>query len=155
MPEIVEIHRKFYDKGKKKLIRDFLPYGDIVKYAFKGTFDTGGDKHLSSILVPPGMQLKLLLLRVATQEPTGAKFYIKQTAQTGDLGSSPPGGYDHPTVPAAYIDFPMVEAAGAEVIGPQPLNAPIHVCEGSIDFYVQDPKASPYEYILAYWGVMQ
>ena len=155
MPELQATHPTYYDKGKKKLIPQELPYGDIVKYASKGTFTTSGDKHLSSILIPAGKQLKLLFLRIATQEPTGAKFYIYQTAQTYDLGTSPPGGIHWPSVTAAYIDFPMVEAAGAEVIGPQPLTAPIHVCEGSVDFYIQNAKASPHEYIMAYWGVVQ
>lgn len=154
MPELHAIHDTYYDKGKRKLIAQELPTGDIVKYAFKGTFTTSGDKHLSSVLITAGMQLKILFLRVWTQEPTGAKFYIYQTAETYDLGTSPPGGVDHPAVTAAYIDYPMVEAAGAEVIGPQPLTAPIHVCEGSIDFYIQNAKASPHEYGLAYWGVM-
>ena len=155
MVEIIEIENMKYDKGKKKLIKDFLPYGDIVKGAGKATYDSGGDKHLASILVPGGQQLKLLFLRVWTQETSGAIFEIQQTAQTGDLGSSPPGGIHHPAVSPAYIDYPMLEAAGAEVIGPQPLDSPVHVLEGSVDIYIQNAIASPYYYGFSYWGVVQ
>lgn len=155
MPEIVAIENIKYDKGKKELIKDFLPYGDIVKGAGKATYTSAGDKHLASILIPGGQQLKLLFLRVWTQEPTGAIFEILQTAQTGDLGSSPPGGIHWPDVASAYIDYPMLEAAGAEVLGPQPLDSPIHVLEGSVDLYIQAAKATPYYYGFSYWGVVQ
>lgn len=145
----------YWDKGKKEIVDDFLPYGDIVKGAFKGTFTTSGDKHLASILVPGGQQFKLLFLRVWTQEPAGAIFEIVQTAQTGDLGSSPPGGIHHPTVTTAHIDYPMLESAGSEVMGATELVNPIHVLEGSVDIYIQAAKASPYYYGMAYWGVVQ
>jgi hypothetical protein len=155
MGEIIEIENMHYDKGKKTLVKDFLPYGDIVKGAGKATYQASGDKQLASILIPGGQQLKLLFLRLWTQTPAGAIFEIVQTAQTGDLGSSPPGGIHHPTVTSAHIDYPMLEAAGAEVLGPQPLEAPIHVLEGSVDLYIQDAVASPYYYGWAYWGVVQ
>ena len=153
--EIFAIENLKYDKGKKELIKDFLPYGDIVKGAGKATYESGGDKHLASILIPGGQQLKLLFLRVWTQTPTGAIFEILQTAQTGDLGSSPPGCIHWPAVAAAYIDYPMLEAAGAEILGPQPLDSPIHVLEGSVDLYIQEAVASPYYYGFSYWGVVQ
>lgn len=153
--EIIAIENIKYDKGKKELIKDFLPYGDIVKGAGKATYEAGGDKHLASILVPGGQQLKLLFLRVWTQTPTGAIFEILQTAQTGDLGSSPPGGIHWPAVASAFIDYPMLEAAGAEILGPQPLDSPIHVLEGSVDLYIQEAIASPYYYGWSYWGVVQ
>lgn len=155
MPEVIEIENMKYDKGKKGLVKDYLPYGDIVKSAFKGTFESSGDKHLASIQIPGGEQLKILFLRVWTQTQTGAIFEILQTQGVGDLGSSPPGGIDHPSVTSAYIDYPMLEAAGAEVIGPQPLESPIHVLEGSVDIYIQNAEASPYYYGFAYWGVRQ
>jgi hypothetical protein len=155
MPEITEIENMKYDKGKKKLVKDYLPYGDIVKGAGKATYESGGDKHLASILIAGGKQLKLLFLRVWTQEPSGAIFEIQQTSQTGDLGSSPPGGVDHTSVTSAYIDYPMLEAPGAEVIGPQPLESPIHVLEGSVDLYIQEAIASPYYYGWGFWGVVQ
>lgn len=155
MPEIVYTSEYIYDKGKKKLIEKEYPYGDIVKFAFKGSFTTMGDKLLSNVLIPAGRQLKLLFLRVWTQTAGGAIFEIRQTAQLGDLGSSPPGGFDHPLVTTAIIDYPMLEAAGAEVLGSQPLDSPIHVLEGSIDFLIQAAIASPDYYGLAYWGVMQ
>ncbi len=155
MPEIIAIENIKYDKGKKELIKDFLPYGDIVKGAGKATYTASGDKHLASIVILGGQQLKLLFLRVWTQTPTGAIFEIVQTSSIVDLGSSPPGGIHHPLVPSAYIDFPMLEAAGAEVIGPQPLDSPIHVLEGSVDLYIQDAIASPYYYGFSYWGVVQ
>jgi len=144
-----------YDKGKKKLIQKEYPYGDIIKRAFKATFETVGDKLVASLLIPAGQQLKLLFLRVWTQEPAGAVFEIVQTTQTGDLGSAPPEGIDHPAVTTAHIDYPMLEAAGAEVLGPEPLDSPIHVMEGSIDFYIQSAQASPYFYGLSLWGVRQ
>lgn len=153
--ELIAIENIKYDKGKKELIKDFLPYGDIVKGAGKATYEAGGDKHLASILVPGGQQLKLLFLRVWTQTPTGAIFEILQTAQTGDLGSSPPGGIHWPAVASAFIDYPMLEAAGAEILGPQPLDSPIHVLEGSVDLYIQEAIASPYYYGWSYWGVVQ
>ena len=152
--EIIEIENMKYDKGKKRLVKDFLPYGDIVKGAGKATYEAGGDKHLASILVPGGKQLKLLFLRVWTQTPTGAIFEIQQTAQTGDLGSSPPGGIHHPAVASAFVDYPMLEAAGAETWD-QPLDSPLHVLEGSVDLYIQDAIASPYYYGFSYWGVVQ
>ena len=155
--ELVEIERMWYDKGKKQLIKDFLPYGDIVKGAGKATYQSSGDKHLASILIPGGQQLKLLFLRVWTQEPTGATFEIQQTWQPGDLGSSPPGGIHHPPpgVTSAFIDYPMLESPGAEVLGPEPLEHPIHVLEGSVDLWIQNAKASPYYYGWAYWGVVE
>ncbi len=155
MPEIIAIENLKYDKGKKEIVKDFLPYGDIVKGAGKATYTASGDKHLASILIPGGQQFKLLFLRVWTQTPAGAIFEIQQTAQTGDLGSSPPGGIHWPAVTPAHIDFPMLEAAGAEVIGPQPLDSPMHVLEGSVDLYIQDAIASPYYYGFSYWGVVQ
>ena len=153
--ELIAIENIKYDKGKKELIKDFLPYGDIVKGAGKATYTASGDKHLASILIPGGQQLKLLFLRVWTQTPTGAIFEILQSAQTGDLGSSPPEGIHWPAVAAAYIDYPMLEAAGAEILGPQPLDSPIHVLEGSVDLYIQEAVASPYYYGFSYWGVVQ
>ncbi len=153
--ELIAIENIKYDKGKKELIKDFLPYGDIVKGAGKATYTESGDKHLASILVPGGQQLKLLFLRVWTQETSGAIFEILQTAQTGDLGSSPPGGIHWPDVAAAIIDYPMLEAAGAEILGPQPLDSPIHVLEGSVDLYIQNAIASPHYYGWSYWGVVQ
>lgn len=155
MPEIIAIENIKYDKGKKELIKDFLPYGDIVKGAGKATYTASGDKHLASILIPGGQQFKLLFLRVWTQTPAGAIFEIHQTQQTGDLGSSPPGGIHWPNVATAVIDYPMLEAAGAEIIGSQPLDSPMHVLEGSVDLYIQDAVASPYYYGWSYWGVVQ
>ena len=97
--------------------------------------------------------MKLLFLRVWTQNPDGAVFSIVQTnptaaGQTGDVEAYPVVG----AVPSGVRDYPMLESAGAEVLRGS-LKDPVHVLEGSIDFKVLRVDASPYRYGVVWWGV--
>jgi len=137
--------KKLYDLGKREYVDEKLPY-KVVRGAWKGTLDVA-NKVVSNYVVEAGKQLKILFLRVWTEYSGGATFKITQTAQTGDLGSAPSG----------TVDYPFLEAAGAEVIGPVPLNSPIHVLEGSIDFIIQDPlpsQSTTNKFGLVWWGIV-
>jgi len=68
--------------------------------------------------------------------------------QTGGVEAYPVVG----NVPSGVRDYPMLEAAGAEVLHGN-LRQPIHVLEGSIDFNILNAVASPAEYGIAWWGV--
>jgi hypothetical protein len=147
---------KLKDLGLQREVMEALPYA-VVGGAWEGSFTANYDKYTAlTHVVPSGQQLKILFLRVWTQDPSGAKFSIVQTnptkaGQTGGVEAYPVVG----SVPEGVRDYPMLEAAGAEVIGPQPLNAPIHVLEGSINFNVLYAKASPYHYGIVFWGVQK
>jgi len=105
-------------------------------------------------VVPTGQQLKILFLRVWTQDTGGAIFSIVQTnptatGQTGDVEAYPVVG----SVPEGVRDYPMLEAAGAEVLHGS-LKDPIHVLEGSIEFRIHGPiTADGDKYGVAWWGV--
>lgn len=137
------------DLGKRDNLEEKLPYGFIQRFAWKGTLgaaadldtDDEGNLLLSRRYVAAGDQLKLLFLRVWTQVEGGSKFIIRQT-----------GGTAH-GLPSGTIDVPMLEAAGAEVLGPQPLISPIHVLEGSVDILLQHAVPTAGEIGVAWWGV--
>jgi len=65
------------------------------------------------------------------------------------VGSAPVG-----LVGSAYRDYPMLEAAGAEVLRGS-LKDPVHVLEGSIDFGIMDTPtpATGSRYGIVWWGV--
>lgn len=140
--------KKLKDLGLQREVMEALPYA-VVGGAWEGSFTANYDEYKALIhQVPAGKQLKILFLRVWTQDPSGARFSIVQT--------NPTSGATYPqvgSVPAGVRDYPMLEAAGAEVIGPQPLNAPIHVLEGSVDFNILNATASPYRHGIVWWGV--
>jgi len=146
----IKIKKLVKDLGLKKEVMEALPYA-VVGDAWEGSFTENYDEYtVSSFEVPAGKQLKILFMRIWTQDPNGAIFSIVQT--------NPTSGKTYPqvgSVPSGVRDYPMLEAAGAEVIGPQPLNAPIHVLEGSVDFKILYARASPYRHGLVWWGVIE
>jgi len=150
---------KLKDLGLQREVMDALPYA-VVGGAWEGSFDSplGSDEYKTVLnhVVPAGKQLKILFLRVWTQESGGARFSIVQTnptaaGQTGDVEAYPVVG----SVPEGVRDYPMLEDAGAEVLHGS-LKDPIHVLEGSIDFRILGPTPSPAtgsKYGVVWWGV--
>jgi len=147
------------DLGLQKEVMDALPYA-VVGGAYEGSFDSplGADEYKTILnhVVPAGQQLKILFMRIFTQETSGARFRIVQTnptatGQTGDVEAYPVVG----SVPQGVRDYPSLEAAGAEVLHGS-LRDPIHVLEGSIDFQILGPTPSPAtgsKYTFVWWGV--
>lgn len=176
---MVEIKKNLIkDIGLQREVFEALPYA-VVGGAWEGSFDAQPmyDEFYYTPLnhvVPTGHQLKILFLRIWTQESTGARFAIIQenpstTGLTGTIeaypvvGSVPPGAAvtDTPTA----RDYPMLEAAGAEVLTGS-LVDPVHVLEGSIDFNILAlwPGAAAQaaagaftgsRYGIAWWGVQK
>jgi len=150
---------KIKDLGLNKQVWDALPTA-VVGGAWEGSFTSplGADEYKTVLnhIVPAGQQLKILFLRVWTQETSGARFSIVQTnptaaGQTGEVEAYPVKG----SVPSGVRDYPMLEAAGAEVLHGS-LRDPIHVLEGSIDFRILGATPSPAtgsKYALVWWGV--
>lgn len=145
------------DLGLQRIVHDALPYA-VVGDAWKATFSGPASLFIPlNYIVPTGHQLKILFLRVWTQEAGGAVFFIRQTnptalGQTGLIEAYPVVG----NVPSGYRDYPMLEAAGAEVLRGS-LRDPIHVLEGSIDFGIQHtpiPATGAY-YGISWWGVIK
>ena len=172
MPEVQK--RLVKDIGLQREVEEALPYA-VVGEAWEGSFDSGlmyDDFYHTALnyVVPTGHQLKILFLRVWTQETTGARFAIVQenpsaAGMTGTVeaypvvGSVPPGASvtDTPTI----RDYPMLEAAGAEILHGS-LVDPIHVLEGSIDFNILAiwPGAAAGDftdarYGISWWGVIK
>jgi len=163
------------DLGLQEEVMVALPYA-VVGESWEGSFDAQpmyDDFYYTPLnyVVPAGLQLKILFLRVWTQETTGARFSIVQenpstTGLTGTVeaypvvGSVPPGAAvtDTPTV----RDYPMLEAAGAEILHGS-LVDPIHVLEGSIDFNIlalwpggaANDDFTDARYGIAWWGVIK
>lgn len=157
------------DEGIKDYVKERLPY-EVERDAWKGSIwelvqqDPGlgpleddDQRVILTHIVPTGKQFKLLFLRVWTQDTSGTKFKIQQTnptatGQTGSVEAYPVLG----SVPEGILDYPYIEAAGAEVLGPVPLESPIHVLEGSVDFLVQIERAAEMtggsKISVSYWG---
>ncbi len=176
---MVQIFKKLYkDIGLQREVEDALPYA-VVGDAWEGSLDAqpmfaGNFFTPLNYIVPTGHQLKILFLRVWTQESSGARFSIIQenpstTGLTGTVeafpvvGNVPPGAgvTDTPTA----RDYPMLEAAGAEILHGS-LVDPIHVLEGSIDFNILSlwPGAAAAaaagdftgaRYGISWWGVIK
>ncbi len=138
---MVQIFKKLYkDIGLQREVEDALPYA-VVGDAWEGSFDAqpmfaGNFFTPLNYVVPNGQQLKILFLRAWTEESSGARFSILQsnptaTGQTGTTEAYPVVG----NVPSGVRDYPMLEAAGAEILHGSLID-PIHVLEGSIDFNV-------------------
>jgi hypothetical protein len=144
--------RKLKDLGLKREVFEALPYA-VVRGAWEGSLETGlaeGEyATVMSHVVPAGRQLKILFLRVWTQNTTGAIFSIVQaTPEKGEPGYPVVG-----SAPEGVVDYPMLEAAGAEVLRGS-LKDPVHVLEGSIDFRILGPVTpSGARYGVVYWGV--
>lgn len=146
---MVQINKNLIkDIGLQREVEMALPYS-VVGGAWEGSLTVGpmfDDFFYTPLnyVVPAGQQLKILFLRVWTQESSGARFAIVQenpstTGLTGTteaypvVGSVPPGAAITDT--PRTRDYPMLEAAGAEVLTGSLLD-PVHVLEGSIDFNV-------------------
>jgi len=155
------------DLGLQREVMDALPYA-VVGGAWEGSLTALSDLYTAIIhVVPAGQQLKMLFLRVWTQNTDGAKFSIYQTnpaaGDAGDIESNPvvgsvPGATTLvPTQSAGFRDYPMLEAAGCETLRGS-LRDPIHVFEGSITFNLihKYPVGTPLtgdRCGIAYWGV--
>ena len=150
--------KKYKDLGLKREVTESLPYA-VVGNAWEGslisTIATDSYKTLINHIVPAGKQLKVLFLRVWTTDSSGARFSIVQTnptatGQTGGVEAYPVVG----SVPSGTRDYPMLEAAGSEVLHGD-LTRPIHVLEGSVDFRLLGYKAGPTSnrYGIVWWGV--
>jgi len=157
---VVEIVKRMVkDLGLKREVFEALPYA-VVRGAWEGSFTSplGPDEYKTVLthIVPAGKQLKILFLRVWTQESGGARFAIVQSnptaaGQTGDVEAYPVVG----SAPEGVVDYPMLEAAGAEVLRGS-LKEPVHVLEGSVDFRILGPTPSPAtasRYGIVWWGV--
>ncbi len=151
------IMKTLKDIGLQREVLDALPYA-VVGGAYENSFEepmlTKDDYAVwLNHVVPTGHQLKLLFLRVWTQNETGAKFSIEQTnptetGQTGEVEAYPVVG----NVPEGTRDYPMLEANGAEVLRGS-LVDPVHVLEGSIEFRILGPAAAAGDrYGVAWWG---
>jgi len=135
------------DLGLQREVVDALPYA-VVGGTWMGSFDVAlPAPNWQSILnhvVPAGSQLKMLFLRVWTQSEHGAKFSIVQT----NTGYTVVG-----SVPSGVRDYPMLEAAGCEVLRGG-LRDPVHVLEGSIEFRIHGHvNAAGDRYSISWWGV--
>lgn len=162
------ILNKIKDLGLNRQVLDALPTS-VVGGAFEGSIwtnvPTGGFWKLLNYIVPHGQQLKILFLRVSTTDAGGATFQIVQTnpaaaGLTGTVEAYPVVGSVPPFVNGASAtrDFPMLEAAGAEVLhSSSGLRDPIHVCEGSIDFLLDGFQTGPgtNRYSIVWWGVVE
>jgi hypothetical protein len=151
---------KVKDLGVQREVMEALPYA-VVGGAWEGSLSeaiaTGSYKTVLNHVVPTGKQLKILFLRVWTTDSGGARFSIVQTnptatGQTGDTEAYPVVG----SVPEGTRDYPMLEAAGAEVLRGS-LKDPVHVLEGSVEFRLLGYKAGPSSnrYSITWWGVQK
>jgi len=145
------------DLGLQREVMDALPYA-VVGGAWSGSFTAVSDLYTALVhIVPHGKQLKILFLKVWTQESDGAKFSIVQSnptavGQTGTTEAYPVVG----SVPSGVRDYPMLEAAGCETLRGS-LEDPVHVCEGSINFnilYILAPLNGS-RYGIVWWGVQK
>jgi hypothetical protein len=86
--------RKLKDLGLQREVVEALPYA-VVGGAWEGSFTANYDSYtVLAHVVPKGQQLKLLFLRVWTQDPSGARFSIVQVnptaaGQTGAVEAYP------------------------------------------------------------------
>jgi len=133
------IKKEIKDLGLQREVFEALPYA-VVGGAYEGSFQAAmaGTEYFTALnyVVPHGQQLKILFLRVSTQEAGGARFSIVQTnpattGLTGTVEAYPVVG----SVPSGTRDYLLLEAPGAEVLRGG-LVDPVHVLEGSIDFRI-------------------
>lgn len=151
---------KVKDLGLNRIVLDALPTSVVG-----GAFDSslwqnilvGGYAAILNHVVPHGQQLKILFLRVFTTNANGCRFAIVQTnptaiGQTGSIEAYPAQG----SVPSGVRDYPMLEAAGAEVLHGS-LRDPVHVFESSVEFRLLGFQAGPTinRFGLVWWGVQE
>ena len=138
---MVVFNKKLYkDIGLQREVEDALPYA-VVGGAWEGSFENNpmyDDLYYTALshIVPSGQQLKVLFLRVWTEAAGGSRYCVYQTnpAATGATGTVEA----YPVVgntPSGARDYPMLEAAGAEVLRGSLID-PVHVLEGSVEFRV-------------------
>jgi len=161
------ILNKIKDLGLQREVAEALPYA-VVGGAWEGSLTSplsnGEYMTVLNHVVPAGKQLKILFLRIWTQEDTGARFRIVQTnpsaaGETGDVEAYPAVGSVPPysAGESAVRDYPFLEAPGAEVLRGS-LKDPVHVLEGSIDFQLLGATPSPAtgaRYSITWWGVQK
>jgi len=150
---------KIKDLGLQREVADALPYA-VVGGAWEGSLTSPlSDGEYITVLnhvIPAGHQLKVLYLRISTQESTGARFRIVQTA----TGYSAVGSVVYDTDSPAgdgVRDYPFLEAPGSEVLRGS-LRDPVYVLEGSIDFQLLGATPSPATgsyYSISWWGVQK
>lgn len=161
----MEIHQHgIKDLGLQRKVLEALPYA-VVGGAWEGSFTAAmaGTAYFTALnhIVPAGHQLKILFLRVCTQEQDGARFSIYETnptaaGVTGTVEAYPVVG----SVPNGARDYLLLEAPG-EQLDRGGLVDPVHVLEGSIDFRIlaQYPgaavagPATGARYNIVWWGV--
>lgn len=158
------IKKEIKDLGLQREVFEALPYA-VVGGAWEGSFQAAmaNDAYFTALnhIVPHGQQLKILFLRICTQEQTGARFSIVQTnpaaaGATGTVEAFPVVG----SVPSGARDYMLLEAPGEE-LSRGSLVDPVHVLEGSIDFRIlaQYPgavvagPATGARYNIVWWGV--
>jgi hypothetical protein len=164
---MVQLFKKeIKDLGLQREVFEALPYA-VVGGAYEGSFAAAmaGNAYFTALnyVVPHGQQLKILFLRICTQETGGARFSIYQTnpvaaGATGTVEAYPVVG----SVPSGARDYMMLEAPGEEVLRGS-LVDPVHVLEGSIDFRIlaQYPgaqiagPATGARYNLTWWGCIK
>ena len=81
--------RKLKDLGLMTYTDEQLPYGYIYKGAWKGTLEAAADNWwlvprtgglpVSGHYVPSGQQMKMLFLRIISEDGSGAQFAIVQS----------------------------------------------------------------------------
>lgn len=149
------------DPGRENQAQDAYPT-KLVGGTWEGSFDAQQTTFVAlNHIVPAGQQLKLLFLRVYTQEATGARFSILQTnpaaaGATGTVeafpvvGSVPP----HQNGQNAVRDRPFLEAPGSETLRGG-LRDPVNVFEGSIDFRIHNSPtpATGARYCISWFGL--
>jgi hypothetical protein len=151
------------DLGLQREVMDALPYA-VVGGAWEGSLLALTDLYTALVhIVPAGHQLKILFLRVWTQNSNGCKFSIVQSnpatlGLTGTIEAFPVVGSVPPFIAGATAvrDYPMLEAAGAEVLRGGVAD-PVHVLEGSINFNIihKYPTGTPLtgdRIGVVYWG---
>ncbi len=165
------------DIGLEREVEQALPYA-VVGDSWEGSFDRSlfGTQYRSVLnyVVPYGLQLKILFLRVFTQEAAGARFGIFQTNPTATGATGSPEGYPmvgnvppatYNTDSTVYRDYPKLAAAGSEVLRGSLID-PVHVLEGSVEFRILSqypgaaaqaaaPGATGAQYSIAWWGVQK
>lgn len=160
------VMNKMKDLGLNRQVLDALPtavVGGAFESSIWGNVAWGDHWTLLNHIVPAGQQLKLLFMRVWTSDAGGARFAIVQTNPTSAgltgaveaypvVGSVPP----YSAGLSAVRDYPMLEAAGAEVLRSNSgLRDPVHVLEGSLEFRLLGFEAGPgvNRYAMVWWGV--
>lgn len=158
----MRFYKKFYkDLGDQSEKMDALPYA-VVGGSWEGSFTSaiasGGLRTVLNHIVPHGRQVKVLFMRVWTQEAAGARFRVYQTNPTATGQTGTTEAYQVlGAVPSGVRDYPFLEAPGAEMAHGSLID-PIHVLEGSITFDILGATPNPAtgsRYGFVWWGVQK